>query len=311
MVQIAEALRLHPTSPDALSLKREIDDLPAAIVLLEAARVAGVENDAKSELAYLKQLLAIDPNRTGIRERVETLARTIKEQSFAQYIANGIADVDGRDLDSARKNLAAAKKLYPNRPEFGILAGKVTTLGRDLETEHTLAEAQKAGQADNWQDALVFFDKARSIQPENKSAIDGYKLAQTITAAHAALSGYLEAPDRLSSPNVAALAKKAVSQARAVSKLSPSVMSMAENLELTLTLYQTKVAVRVISDGQTAIAIRGVGRIGKVTTKTIELKPGNYSFEGKREGYRSVLIQFNVPPGTHEIEVSIVCTEQI
>ncbi len=311
MVQIAEALRLQPASPDALFLKSEIDNLPAALALLEAARVARVENNTKSELEYLKQLNALDPSRVGIKERIETLARTIKEQSFAQYIANGVADVDRRDLDSARNNLAASERLYPNRSELGILAEKVATLGKDIETEYMLSKAQKAGQADSWQDALAFFGKARSIQPENKSAIDGYMLAQAITAAHAALSGYLETPDRLSSPNVAKLAKKAVSQARTVSNLSPSVMSMVENLELTLTLYQTKVAVRVFSDGQTAIAVRGIGRIGKVMRKTIELKPGSYSFEGKREGYKSVLIQVKVPPGTQEVEVSVICNEQV
>jgi tetratricopeptide (TPR) repeat protein len=310
-IQIAEALRLQPARPDALSQKREIDDLPAALDLLEAARVAGVENDAESELAHLSQLLILDPSRKGIRGRVETLARAIKEQSFAQYIANGVADVDRRDLDSARKNLSAAEKLYPNRQELGILAEKVTVLGRDLETERMLSEAQKAGRADNWQDALSFFGKARSIQPENKSAIDGYLLAQAITSSHEALSGYLQAPDRLSSSNVAVLAKKAVTMARSVSHLSPSITSMVENLEASLALYLTKVAVRVISDGQTVIAVRGIGRIGKVMGATIKLKPGNYSFEGKRAGYKSVLIEVKVPPGTDEVEVSVICNEQV
>ena len=73
-----------------------------------------------------------------------------------------------------------------------------------------LSEAQKAGRSDNWRDALVFFDKARIIQPENKTAVDGYVLAQAITSASDVLSGYLEAPDRLSSENVAAQAIKAV-----------------------------------------------------------------------------------------------------
>ena len=88
-------------------------------------------------------------------------------------------------------------------------------------------------------------------------------------------------------------------------------MVMIEKLERALELYQTKVSVRISSDGKTAIAVRGVGRVGVVMSKTIELKPGNYSFEGKRTGYRSVLIQVNVPPGADEIEVSVICNEQI
>lgn len=311
MIQITEALRFRPTSPDAHSLKREIDNLPAILKLLEAARIAHVENNSNSELEHLNQLLALDPSRIGVKERMDALAHSIKEQSFARYVANGIADVNGSALDSARRNLSSARKLYPNRQEVDVLATKIDALARDLETERMLAEALKAGQADNWQAALSFFGQARGIQPENKVAVDGYTLAQAITSAHEELLGYLKAPDRLSSVNVSALAKKAADRARTVASSSPSVVSTIKNLELALTLYNTKVAVRVISDGETMIAVRGVGRVGVVMSKIIELKPGNYSFEGKRLGYKSVLLQVKIPPGIDEFEVSVICNEQI
>ena len=57
--------------------------------------------------------------------------------------------------------------------------------------------------------------------------------------------------------------------------------------------------------------MRGVGRIGRTLEKTISLKPGLYSFEGKRTGYRSKLIEVAVKAGGGApLEVRVVCDER-
>ena len=72
LVPITEALRLQPASSEALILESEIDALPEILNLLEAVRVARVENNDASELDFLRQLLPLDPSRAGVRERMET-----------------------------------------------------------------------------------------------------------------------------------------------------------------------------------------------------------------------------------------------
>ena len=75
--------------------------------------------------------------------------------------------------------------------------------------------------------------------------------------------------------------------------------------------YDTKVAVRILSDGQTKISVRGVGQVGATLDRTIELRPGSYTFEGVRAGFRSKLMKVDIPPGTEEIVLEIYLDERI
>ena len=74
---------------------------------------------------------------------------------------------------------------------------------------------------------------------------------------------------------------------------------------------RTPVPVRIPSDGRTEIGIRGVGRIGRTGERTIELRPGDYIFEGKRPGYGSRRVRVAVTAGGGApVEVRIVCDER-
>jgi hypothetical protein len=75
--------------------------------------------------------------------------------------------------------------------------------------------------------------------------------------------------------------------------------------------YSKKVFVKVLSDKQTKISVRGVGQVGVVTEKIIQLNPGSYTFEGKRDGYKSKLLRISVSPGDNQVEVKLICDERV
>ena len=52
-------------------------------------------------------------------------------------------------------------------------------------------------------------------------------------------------------------------------------------------------------------------KVGLINEKVIDLKPGTYTFEGKRIGYRSKLIQVDIPPNLGGIVVKISSDERI
>ena len=45
--------------------------------------------------------------------------------------------------------------------------------------------------------------------------------------------------------------------------------------------------------------------------KIIDLRPGKYTFEGARPGYRSKLVEVTIPPGTLLTVVEVICDEPI
>jgi len=72
-----------------------------------------------------------------------------------------------------------------------------------------------------------------------------------------------------------------------------------------------KVSVEIISDNQTNIIVRGVGVVGITQSKTIQLTPGRYKFEGKREGYKSKLIDVLISYDKTSYRLNVICDEPI
>jgi tetratricopeptide (TPR) repeat protein len=310
-LRIAEALRLEPQSSEALELSRLIEVLPETLILLEAARIARVENNPEVEYASLRKVLELDSSRENLRKRAATLAAEIKERTFFRHIKYGLARIEKRDAKSAQKSLAAARAVFPGRDEVSVLVTKLAVLERELETEHLIVNARIAAAKDDWASALEQYGKAAKIEPNNKAVVDGYALAQSITTLSDQMLQHLRASHRLASPNVASQANQLLGDAGNISEESPKLQAKAQELRDLLALYAMKVQVQIISDGQTRISVRGVGHVGTTSNKTIELKPGKYSFEGMRTGFKSKLIRVEIPPGARRVQVEIYCDEQI
>jgi len=91
---------------------------------------------------------------------------------------------------------------------------------------------------------------------------------------------------------------------------SRNLAATAQTLAGLIDNYAVQVEVTVVSDGKTDISVIGTGVVGKTEQKVITLSPGRYTFEGKREGYRSkrkeVVVNSNSP-----LQVYLVCDEKI
>ena len=308
---VETALRLVPGSPEAETLRGEIEALPATLKLLKAADAARAESDLEKEHDLLQQVALRDPSRTAVKQRVTELAHRIAENNFARFIRAGLDRVDARALEKAEANLKAARRIFPDREEVAILAGRVEVLRRDLTTLALLDDAAAAAAKDDWNTSLSLYRQARKIQGDNQRAADGVALASAITTINQGLTDHLAAPHRLSSTNVAGAAGTLLKKANTVAGKSPSLDNQAKALTSMLVAYTTEVPVKVLSDGQTRVSVRGVGRVGAVQSKTIKLKPGTYTFEGVRTGFKSKLVRIEISPGASDLSVEVICDERI
>lgn len=308
---IDRALRLEPDSLEANKLLAEIDKLPDILRHLNAANVAKTENNLKGEYTSLSEALKLDPSRVGLRDRTLFLAREIKEQSYARYISSGLAQIEKRKLVGAQNSLVAARRLYPKRDETTILAKKVADLQSDIKTEGFLRDADSAAKEDDWERSFELFGKAKKEQPNNQRAADGYTLAHSINTLRQQISKHLSAPHRLASKNVATDAAQLIRKANALSGNSVVLDKKSNALNNELASYSVMIPIKVVSDGQTRISVRGVGRVGVTKEKIIKLKPGTYTFEGARAGYKSKLIRVNIPPRINQFIIELVCDERI
>lgn len=308
---IGEALRLKPDDAGAAALQARIEALPPLLDLIRRAAVARTENDLETEAALLDEAVTRDPSRRALVERLDTVRREISERRYAGHVEAGLGAVETRDLAGARRALGRAKEMFAQRAETKLLQGRVDRLAREIEIARLAGLAEAAAATDDWPGARRRYAELAKLLPGDEKVGAAIDLADTILDTTGRIDHLLASPDRLAAANIAAEARVAIDAARVPAALSPALATKRDALQEALSLWTAAVPVAVVSDGATAISVRGVGQVGVTTGRTIELKPGRYTFEGARAGYRSKLVSVEIPPGATGITVEVVCDEPV
>ncbi len=308
---ITKALDIFPASAKARQLRDRIEALPPLLEVLKSAAVARTENDPEVELRRLKKAGKLAPERGDIKSRVSALRSILTERQFAASVQGGLDSIEVRDSVTAQAFLSKAEKIFPKRAETTVLRNRIQTLVRTLQIEDNLSHANRSITDDDWQTAKVYFAKARSLDVANTEAKNGVEMATKIITAKEKLDSHLSAPHRLAATNIAGVARQLLKDVKLFAALSPSLRTSASKLRGLLEKYSEDVKVRVRSDGKTHITVRGVGVVGKATERTINLLPGDYVFEGERQGFKTVLREVHIRPGSKAVDVEIVCDEPI
>ncbi|HIM38450.1 MAG TPA: hypothetical protein EYM37_00770 [Methylophaga aminisulfidivorans] len=310
-LEIDNALIHKADSADAQTLAQKIENIPQIVELNEAIRVAKNENNPNKELSLIEELLKIEPDREEMKQRAQVLRTQLAESRFNQAISQAYQAIKQQQVEKARQALSQAEKIYPSRPENKEVKAALAQLESQLRFNQHIVAAEKAQQADNWETAKQELSAALKERPANKDLIDRLNQAKRIVEIDQNIQGLLQNPYRLSNPAVKATADINVIQAESFGAQSPSLAKAAQQLKSTINAVNTPVNVNVISDGKTFVSVRGVGKVGETTGKTIQLKPGTYSFEGKREGYRSKLIEVQIPLNRSDYQVTVIADERI
>lgn len=308
---INRALLLKAEHPEARALFFRIEILPDVLRELRAARRARAENRPAQEKAALERALQLDGERTELRVRIAALGGDMAEQDFLAAVDRGFRALDAGDLKAAEAALARADAIFPGRSERALLEDRVRAFGLRQTLGAHLEQAEQAGAADNWASASRAFQNALRLDETHERAQSGLALARRILAAQSGVDDFLARPERLSSENIEAAARALLARSAQFDALSPRLARSAEALRGALERATTEVSLFLKSDNRTEILVRGVGQVGKIREKTLSLRPGVYTLEGRRKGYRSKLVEVRLEPGAPASELTLVCDERI
>lgn len=311
LAEIDNALLLRPNDPVAQEYRVRIELLPNVLSYLEESYKARAENDFRSERVHLEKVIGLDPARNSEKTRLDFLREKIAEEDFATLLSKGLKAVKNRNLKAAQVSLKKAQKIFPNSVELSFLNKSIRRLDRELSLAAALSNANKAVSQDKWGHAFQEFSKAVSIDSTNRAAIEGVRISTNLLSGRKELDSYLKQPARLSSKMVARAAQRLLENIRHLTGLSPALKARSEKLFNIISQANTPVKVMVKSDGKTEITVRSVGIVGKTLKKIINLRPGNYLFEGKRAGYKSKIVRLTVPFNGTGVEIQIICNEQV
>ena len=305
------AYQISPESSEWLELRSRLDRAPEILQAKEEAARAYARGDALAERAALKKLVELDPSRDDVAARAQIILQDLGNEAFGKTMVKGFRAASEGDLTNAKGALQKAKLLQPNRKELPILESRVTALANAEAISVFLARAAARVEQDDWQGAEAAFRQALALEPAHLQALKGADFATRILRANGQIDNLLKRPERLTTKAIWSQAQNLVEDLRVLATISPKLSSKIDRLEKVLKLADMPVEVLVRSDGKTNVRVRGVGEIGTTRKKAISLPPGSYVLEGRRTGYRTKLVEFEIPFGGKKFEVEVVCDERI
>ncbi len=310
-LHIEKALVVAPQSPEALALQQDIEKFQHILPLLNEAKVARAEHDLQKEYNLLQQIVQITPQRIEATVRLNLLGQLIKNKKFDAHISSGFAEIENKQTKKARHHYQKAKRVDPKRKELQVLLGQVLAQEKALRIRQAVKQAEHAIRQDNWQQARTNFEQVIKDTPENETAIEGLKRANEVLGLQSSLSQYIKNPYRLTSSGVLSKAEKTLSQAQHASNYSFGIKKQTQQLRELIATFNRLIPVTIMSDNKTYVLVRGIGKVGVVSRKTIQLKPGSYTFEGTRNGFKSKLLQVQISYDQNNFNIHVVCDEPI
>ncbi len=310
-IQVAKALMLEKTSLEAETLSIKINKLPEILTLVEKINTARIENNTEKELSLIKQLVKLAPERKSAIKRQHLLLNALNHRNFKSYIAQAHQAIKRGNTEKAKQTIRAAKKIFPDRQEIGEATTALQALEKKQRFGTYQQKAQSAMAADDWEVAKKQLELALQEHADDKSIQQSLQTATAIISLNNTFEKQIKKPYRLSNKQLAAKMSDKINKAAAFVDMSPSLRKKTKKLSYLIQSMNKKIPVEIVSDNKTHILLRGVGIVGKTTLKTIQLTPGRYSFEGKRKGYKSKLVNVLIPYEQTSYRISLHCDEPI
>ncbi|MCK7459561.1 tetratricopeptide repeat protein [Idiomarina aminovorans] len=307
----AQALKVKGDYSDALALQKRIDTYHEVADLYEQARVGGVEANIEKQRAAYQQILKLDPQQPEAKNALTRVEQQIKQQRFARALASAVDAIDDKDFGRAQEALAKASAIDNNRSELATLQAQIDAELKSQGVKALEKRIQVFAGADEWQTVLMLAEKGLVDHPDSQIVQQAKQSAVKILAAGKALDVYIERPGRLTDNNIRQNAVNAVSEYSGLTQLSAKLGEKIDRVEQLIEQENQPIDVTIRSDNRTYIKVLGVGVVGEVREKTIQLKPGNYQFEGRREGYRSVIVNVVVAKSGTPIVINVQCNERV
>ena len=306
---IKNALKLKPNALEAKKLRTKIKVLPEKIQILENLETARNENNKKKELLLMQKLSQIEKN-PKLDDEIKNLSLTIAETEFAKKINKAEKFFKDGNIKDAENFLIKAKKILPNRPEINLFEDKLDKLKEEKIKKDLLSNFNIASSNDDWETSLLNLKKIETIESNDAFIREKIEITEEILSLKKSLKSHSKNLHRLTNQKFKNKVLSDLKSSKKYLDISPSLLKNYLEVSDVIKKSETKINVKIFSDNETLIEIRGIGKVGKVEEKIIQLPPGKYYFIGKKKGFRDIFLDVNLT-GNEPVQLNIICLEKI
>lgn len=285
--------------------------LPRVLELLRAGEAFAAQGELQQARQQFAEALKLDGANQEARSALAKVQRRIAGQGFRRAMSQGLQALNAGNLSAARSAFERAAKLAPasREPADGlrqVAAAEMLARIRAVQQRAQTAEAQE-----QWSEAETRWRELLALDSSLLRARQGAARARARAQIDSQLRALLADPWKLAEDAVHREALALRQRALAAQPRGPRLSAQLEKLERVLPLARTPLPVRITSDGATEVRLHRVRDLGRFASLDLQLRPGRYTLQGTRRGYRDVLQPFELKPGGQLPVIDVRCAEKI
>ncbi len=305
------ALAIEPENEPAQTGLARAQVRTRLLQLMAAAQQAERAADFSAAQTALRSAVQLDAAYAPAADALLRLTRVITERDFQDAMSRALVELDEGNLTAAGTALAEAARLKPNEAIVGDTQQQLQLAHQQQRLTQLRRQASDKSRSENWSAAAGLYRDVLVIAPNAGFARDGLARAQDRMRLHQQLDYYLDNPTRIYSAQPLANAEQLLKSAGVPPAAETRLTGKVKRLRKLVATARTPLPVTLVSDGLTNVVIYYVGRLGKFTSRQLELRPGTYTVVGSRDGYRDVRRTLTVRPGQDQPTLDIRSEEAV
>ncbi len=305
------ALAIEPDHPPAVAGQARAGRLDEALALVDGARRDEQAGRMAAAEAGYRKAVDVEGSVPGARDALDRLASARSADAYSVAMSRGFAEAAAVRNEAAR---AAFNQALATRPGAREAEEAIASLDRGQRASALTmleARARAAEGEERWDEAVTAWREAAALEPALEAAREGLARATPRAELQRRIDTLNAGPERLWTAEGRAEARGLVSAAAAAGNPRAKLAEAAARLGQLAAAAQSPVSLRLVSDGQTQVAIYRVGQYGTFSTREVQLLPGRYTVVGTRTGFRDVRHELVLPPGAPSARVVVRCEEPI
>lgn len=308
-----DALLLRPEDESAQVGLARAEALDAVLEAMQRGRRAEDEGAFEVARAAYAKALELDAQWAPARDALARLRRAQADAGFQTLLSRGygfVANERYREAIEAFEEALAARPQASEAQE-GLAQAELGFRLQRIRLAQVRATAFE--RQERWDDALDQYRQALEIDETLGFAREGRLRTESRASLDAKLEALNATPGRLFDDQILAEARALHAEARETlqSEGGTRLETQVDRLGRLIELASTPVDIVLRSDGRTEVRVFRVGHLGRFDEMTLQLRPGDYTIVGSRDGFRDVRMILAVRPGQVPAPLSVISTEPI
>ncbi|GEM_PF-1452028 len=292
------------SSEEGKALLQKAKRLPELLEAMKSAREAVELQDWALAWLQVERADAFDPEYPGMDSLRDQAKKGLADEEFRRSLSEGLAALEAGRLEQAERSLKEAKGFDANHPALRSFEAQLERALREREVLKRRSQAERFEAEENWKAAHEEWLWLQEADPEAPWAQSGLERSLK----------WLILQTRIQRAQKALLSAEAADLRAELDTLADLPKGLQADAELFIAeweLMRKPITVKLLSNNETEIRLRGKARWKPFFEREISLPPGRYEFRGSRLGHRDVYKVLVVEPGSAAMELRVESTEGI